>query len=59
MNRKATVIITIEIPIEIIEEDPEEDTNYTGRLDWDFQDEDKFTSDLNDKVIKQIIEYKL
>ena len=59
MNRKATVIITIEIPIEIIEEDPEEDTNYTGRLDWYFQDEDKFTSDLNDKVIKQIIEYKL
>jgi hypothetical protein len=59
MNRKSTVIITIEIPIEIIEEDPEEDTNYTGRLDWDFQDEDKFTSDLNDKVIKQIIEYKL
>lgn len=59
MNRKSTVIVTIEIPIEIIEEDPEEDTNYTGRLDWDFQDEDKFTSDLNDKVIKQIIEYKL
>lgn len=59
MNRKATVIITIEIPIEIIEECPEEDTNYTGRLEWEFQDEDKFTSDLNDKVIKQIIEYKL
>lgn len=59
MNRKSTVIVTIEIPIEIIEEDPEEDTNYTGRLDWNFQDEDKFTSDLNDKVIKQIIEYKL
>lgn len=57
--RKSTVIITLDIPIVIIEEYPEEDTNYKGRLDWDFQNKNKFMIDLNDKIIKEIIEHKL
>jgi len=57
--RRSTVVVTIEIPIVITEDHPEEDTNYSGRLDWEFQDEDKFKSELNDNIVKQIIEYKL
>lgn len=57
--RKASVIITIEIQI-LIEEDPEEEeVNYKGKLSWDFEDENKFASELNQKILNQIVEEKL
>lgn len=57
--RKASVIITIEIPI-LIEEDPEEEeVNYKGKLSWDFEDENAFASELNQKILNQIVEEKL
>lgn len=58
-TRSATVIITMEIPIVIEDEPAEEETNYSGKISWDFADENKFTAELNDKVIKQIVEEKL
>lgn len=37
-TERHTVIITLEFDVHVAQEEPEEDTNYSGRVSWDYDD---------------------
>lgn len=57
-TEKHTVIITLEFDVHVSQEEPEEDTNYSGRVSWDF-DDNEINRQLNDKIEHFLIENNL
>lgn len=53
-----TVIITLEFEVHVSQEPAEEDTNYSGRVSWDF-DDNEINRQIDDKIEKFLAENNL